>query len=205
MPSASAPSRQHKKCPGLHGGRHGWFPWEIATISTPDNKQNRKNGEIRVPNVRVIGADGEMVGVLSREAAIALAEESGMDLVEIQPQADPPVCRIMDFGKFKFEAQKKANAAKKKQKQVEIKELKFRPVTDEGDYQIKMRNIRRFLEEGDKVKINIRFRGREMSHQELGREMATRIETELGDEIVIESRPRLEGRQMVMMIAPKKK
>jgi translation initiation factor IF-3 len=155
--------------------------------------------------VRVIGADGEMVGVLSRDAAIALAEESGMDLVEIQPQADPPVCRIMDFGKFKFEAQKKANAAKKKQKQVEIKELKFRPVTDEGDYQIKMRNIRRFLEEGDKVKINSRFRGREMSHQELGREMATRIETELGDEIVIESRPRLEGRQMVMMIAPKKK
>ena len=155
--------------------------------------------------MRVIGADGEMVGVLSREAALALAEESGMDLVEIQPTADPPVCRIMDFGKFKFEAQKKANAAKKKQKQVEIKELKFRPVTDEGDYQIKMRNIRRFLEEGDKVKINIRFRGREMSHQELGREMATRIETELGDEIVIESRPRLEGRQMVMMIAPKKK
>lgn len=158
-----------------------------------------------MPNVRVIGADGEMVGVLTRDAALALAEESGMDLVEIQPQADPPVCRIMDFGKFKFEAQKKANAAKKKQKQVEIKELKFRPVTDEGDYQIKMRNIRRFLEEGDKVKVNIRFRGREMSHQELGREMATRIETELGDDIVIESRPRLEGRQMVMMIAPKKK
>ena len=177
----------------------------MATISTPDNKQNRKNQEIRVPNVRVIGADGEMVGVLTRDAALALAEESGMDLVEIQPQADPPVCRVMDFGKFKFEAQKKANAAKKKQKQVEIKELKFRPVTDEGDYQIKMRNIRRFLEEGDKVKINIRFRGREMSHQELGREMATRIETELGDEIVIESRPRLEGRQRVMMIAPKKK
>ncbi|HZF96845.1 MAG TPA: translation initiation factor IF-3 [Pseudoxanthomonas sp.] len=174
-------------------------------MSTPDNKQNRKNQEIRVPSVRVIGADGEMVGVLSRDAALALAEESGLDLVEIQPQADPPVCRIMDFGKFKFEAQKKANAAKKKQKQVEIKELKFRPVTDEGDYQIKMRNIRRFLEEGDKVKVNIRFRGREMSHQELGRDMAQRIETELGDDIVIESRPRLEGRQMVMMIAPKKK
>ena len=155
--------------------------------------------------MRVIGADGEMVGVLSRAAALALAEESGMDLVEIQPQADPPVCKIMDFGKFKFEMQKKANEAKKKQKQVEIKELKFRPVTDEGDYQIKMRNIRRFLEDGDKVKVNIRFRGREMSHQELGREMATRIETELGDDIVIESRPRLEGRQMVMMIAPKKK
>ncbi|MEJ1096024.1 MULTISPECIES: translation initiation factor IF-3 [unclassified Pseudoxanthomonas] len=174
-------------------------------MSIPDNKQNRKNNEIRVPRVRVIGADGEMVGVLSRDEALALAEESGMDLVEIQPQADPPVCRIMDFGKYKFELQKKANAAKKKQKQVEIKELKFRPVTDEGDYQIKMRNIRRFLEEGDKVKVNIRFRGREMSHQELGREMAARIEAELGDEIVIESRPRLEGRQMVMMIAPKKK
>ena len=183
----------------------GIAPNGESPISTPDNKQNRKNQEIRVPSVRVIGADGEMVGVLSRDAALALAEESGLDLVEIQPQADPPVCRIMDFGKFKFEAQKKANAAKKKQKQVEIKELKFRPVTDEGDYQIKMRNIRRFLEEGDKVKVNIRFRGREMSHQELGRDMAQRIETELGDDIVIESRPRLEGRQMVMMIAPKKK
>lgn len=158
-----------------------------------------------MPRVRVIGSDGEMVGLLSREEALALAAEDGMDLVEIQPNADPPVCRVMDFGKFKFEAQKKANAAKKKQKQVEIKELKFRPVTDEGDYQIKLRNMRRFLEEGDKVKVNIRFRGREMSHQELGREMAHRIETDLGEDIVVESRPRLEGRQMVMMIAPKKK
>lgn len=158
-----------------------------------------------MPNVRVIGADGEMVGVLTREEALQLAEDAGMDLVEIQPNADPPVCRVMDFGKFKFENQKKANAAKKKQKQVEIKEMKFRPVTDEGDYQIKLRNMRRFLEEGDKIKVNIRFRGREMSHQELGREMAARIEADLGEEIVIESRPRLEGRQMVMMIAPKKK
>ncbi|MCR6626723.1 MAG: translation initiation factor IF-3 [Pseudoxanthomonas sp.] len=173
-------------------------------MSTPDNKQNRKNHEIRVPRVRVIGSDGEMIGVLSRDEALAKAEDEGLDLVEIQPNAEPPVCKIMDFGKFKFEMQKKANEAKKKQKQVEIKELKFRPVTDEGDYQIKMRNIRRFLEEGDKVKVNIRFRGREMSHQELGREMAARIEAELGDEIVIESRPRLEGRQMVMMIAPKR-
>ncbi|MFO7326735.1 MAG: translation initiation factor IF-3, partial [Pseudomonadota bacterium] len=118
---------------------------------------------------------------------------------------DPPVCKIMDFGKFRFEQQKKASEARKRQKQVEIKELKFRPVTDEGDYQIKMRNIRRFLEDGDKVKINIRFRGREMSHQELGRQMAARIEADLGDDVVIESRPRLEGRQMVMLIAPKKK
>ncbi|WP_374014064.1 translation initiation factor IF-3 [Pseudoxanthomonas koreensis] len=173
-------------------------------MSTPD-KQNRKNQEIRVPRVRVIGSDGEMIGVLSRDDALRLAEDEGLDLVEIQPNADPPVCKVMDFGKFRFEAQKKANEAKKKSKQVEIKELKFRPVTDEGDYQIKLRNMRRFLEEGDKVKVNIRFRGREMSHQELGRQMAARIEGDLGDEIVIESRPRLEGRQMVMMIAPKKK
>ena len=155
--------------------------------------------------MRVIGSDGEMVGVLSRDEAIALAEEAGMDLVEIQPTADPPVCRIMDYGKFKFEAQKKANAAKKKQKIVEIKELKFRPTTDDGDYNIKLRNLRRFLEEGDKVKVNIRFKGREMAHQELGMQMAARIEKDLADEVVIEQRPRLEGRQMIMMIAPKKK
>ena len=153
----------------------------------------------------MIGADGEMVGVLSRDEALALAEESGMDLVEIQPTADPPVCRIMDYGKFKFEAQKKANAAKKKQKIVEIKELKFRPTTDDGDYNIKLRNLRRFLEEGDKVKVNIRFKGREMAHQELGMQMAARIEKDLADEVVIEQRPRLEGRQMIMMVAPKRK
>lgn len=170
-----------------------------------DNKQNRRNQDIRVPNVRVIDADGEMVGVRSREEALALAEEAGLDLVEIQPNADPPVCKIMDFGKFRFDQQKKANEAKKKTKQVEIKEIKFRPVTDEGDYQIKLRKMRAFLEDGDKLKVNIRFRGREMSHQELGREMAARIEADLGEDIVIESRPRLEGRQMVMMIAPKKK
>ena len=146
-----------------------------------------------------------MVGVLSRDEALALAEEDGLDLVEIQPTADPPVCRIMDYGKFKFEAQKKANAAKKKQKIVEIKELKFRPTTDEGDYNIKLRNLRRFLEEGDKVQVNIRFKGREMAHQELGMQMAARIEKDLADEVVIEQRPRLEGRQMIMMVAPKRK
>ncbi len=155
--------------------------------------------------MRVLGADGEMLGVLSRDEALRAAEDAGMDLVEIQPNADPPVCRIMDYGKFRFENQKKAAAAKKKQKQVEIKELKFRPTTDEGDYQVKMRNIRRFLEEGDKVKINIRFKGREMAHQELGLAMAKRIETDLVDEVVIEQRPRLEGRQMIMMMSPKKK
>ena len=153
----------------------------------------------------MIGADGEMVGVLSRDEALALAEEFGLDLVEIQPTADPPVCRVMDYGKFKFEAQKKANAAKKKQKIVEIKELKFRPTTDDGDYNIKLRNLRRFLEDGDKVKVNIRFKGREMSHQELGMAMAARIEKDLADEVIIEQRPRLEGRQMIMMVAPKRK
>lgn len=155
--------------------------------------------------MRVIGSDGEMIGVLSRDEALRLADEEGLDLVEIQPNADPPVCKIMDFGKFRFEQQKKASEAKKKAKQVEIKEVKFRPVTDEGDYQIKLRKMREFLADGDKVKVNIRFRGREMSHQELGRDMAARIEADLGEDVIIESRPRLEGRQMVMMIAPKKK
>ncbi|MFI4969311.1 MAG: translation initiation factor IF-3 [Lysobacterales bacterium] len=170
-----------------------------------DSKPNRKNLEIRVPRVRVIGAEGEQVGILSRDEALAMAQEVGMDLVEIQPNGDPPVCRIMDFGKFKFDAQKKAHAARKKTKQVEIKELKFRPTTDVGDYAIKMRNLRRFLEEGDKVKITIRFRGREMAHQELGDAMVKKIAADITDEAVIEQYPRMEGRLMVMMIAPKKK
>lgn len=158
-----------------------------------------------MPRVRVIGSDGEMVGVLSRDEALRLAEDEGLDLVEIQPNADPPVCRVMDFGKFRFEAQKKASAARKKTKQVEIKEVKFRPTTDDGDYAIKLRNMRRFIEEGDKIKITIRFKGREMAHTELGVQMIQRLEEDLKDEVVIESRPRLEGRQMVMMVAPKKK
>jgi translation initiation factor IF-3 len=155
--------------------------------------------------VRVIGDDGEMVGVLSRDEALRMAEEAGMDLVEIQPNADPPVCRIMDFGKFRFEQQKKAAAAKKKQKIVEIKELKFRPTTEIGDYEVKLRNLRRFLAEGDRVKITIRFKGREMAHTELGLAMARRLEEDLKDEVTIEQRPRLEGRQMIMMVSPKKK
>lgn len=187
------------------GGRH-ITPIGIKRINSSANeKRNRKNLEIRVPRVRVIGLDGEMIGVLSRDEALAMAEDAGVDLVEIQPTAEPPVCRIMDFGKYMFDLQKKANAAKKKQKIVEIKELKFRPTTDDGDYNIKMRNLRRFLEEGDKVKVNIRFKGREMAHQELGLEMAKRIEADLGEDVVVEQRPRLEGRQMIMMIAPKKR
>lgn len=134
-----------------------------------------------------------------------MAQDAGLDLVEIQPNADPPVCRIMDFGKFKFEQQKKAHAARKKTKQVEIKELKFRPTTDVGDYAIKLRNLRRFIEEGDKVKITVRFRGREMAHQELGQAMVNKIAADIAEEAVIEQYPRMEGRLMVMMIAPKKK
>lgn len=155
--------------------------------------------------MRVIGADGEMIGVLTRDEALRMADDAGLDLVEIQPNADPPVCRIMDFGKFRFEQQKKAAAAKKKQKQVEIKEVKFRPTTDDGDYAIKLRNMRRFIEEGDKIKITIRFKGREMAHTELGVAMVQRLENDLKDDVIVESRPRLEGRQMVMMVAPKKK
>ena len=153
----------------------------------------------------MIGADGEQVGILSRDEALRMAEDVGLDLVEIQPTADPPVCRIMDFGKFKFEQQKKAHAARRKTKQVEIKELKFRPTTEVGDYDIKLRNLKRFLEEGDKVKVTVRFKGREMAHQELGEAMVKRIQRDIVEDAVIESFPRFEGRQMVMMIAPKKK
>ena len=155
--------------------------------------------------MRVIGADGEQVGILSRDDALKMAEDIGLDLVEIQPTADPPVCRIMDFGKFRFDQQKKAHAAKRKTKQVEIKELKFRPTTEQGDYDIKLRNLRRFLGEGDKVKVTLRFKGREMAHMELGEAMVKRIQKDILEEAVIESFPRFEGRQMVMMVAPKKK
>jgi len=137
-------------------------------------------------------------------AALSLAQEEGLDLVEIAPNGEPPVCRIMDYGKFKFEMQKKAQGAKKKQKQVQVKEVKFRPGTEIADYNVKMRNVRRFLGEGDKVKITLRFRGREMAHQELGTAMLKRVETDLADEITVEQSPRIEGRQMVMMVSPKK-
>jgi len=133
---------------------------------------------------------------------MALAD--GLDLVEIAPNSEPPVCRIMDFGKFRFEQAKKAQSAKKKQKNVQVKEIKFRPSTEEADYQVKLRNIRRFLDEGNKVKLTLRFRGREMAHRELGAAMLKKVETELIEDIVVEQFPRIEGRQMVMMIAPKK-
>ena len=138
------------------------------------------------------------------QTALDLADEDGFYLVEIAPNGEPPVCRIMDYGKFKFEQAKKAQIAKKKQKNTQLKEIKFRPGTDEADYQVKMRNVRRFLDEGDKVKLTLRFRGREMAHKELGAAMLKRVETDLGEEITVEQYPRMEGRQMVMMVSAKK-
>ena len=152
----------------------------------------------------MIDSDGEQVGIMDLDAAIERATGSDLDLVEVSPNAEPPVCRIMDFGKYLFEQKKKNQQAKAKQRQVHVKEIKFRPGTEEADYQVKMRNVRRFLEEGDKVKITLRFRGREMAHKELGAAMLKRVETELAEEITVEQFPRMEGRQMVMMIAPKK-
>jgi translation initiation factor IF-3 len=154
--------------------------------------------------VRVIGVDGQQIGILLTRDAQAMATEAELDLVELVPNADPPVCRIMDFGKFLFEQSKKKQAAKKKQKQIQIKEVKFRPGTEEGDYQVKMRNMVKFLENGDKVKVTLRFRGREMVHQELGTKMLERIEGDLTQLAVIEQHPKLEGRLMVMMLGPKK-
>jgi len=153
----------------------------------------------------VVDAEGEQLGVMPIEEALTIAEEADLDLVEVAPQADPPVCRIMDYGKFLFEENKKRHAARKKQKQIHVKEVKFRPGTEEGDYQVKLRNLKKFLGNGDKAKITVRFRGREMAHQELGMNLLKRIEADLAEYGTVEQFPKMEGRQMVMVIAPKKK
>ncbi|MEW5893038.1 MAG: translation initiation factor IF-3 [Pseudomonadota bacterium] len=168
-------------------------------------KELRINGEIDAPEVRLIGSDGEQLGVVSLREAMLKAEDAELDLVEIAPTANPPVCRIMDYGKYKYQEQKRQHEAKLKQKQIQVKEVKFRPGTDENDYQIKLRNMTRFLEEGDKVKVTLRFRGREMAHQEFGVAQLKRIETDLAELGTVEQFPKLEGRQMVMVMAPKKK
>ena len=155
--------------------------------------------------MRVIDDQGHQVGVVSRSEALQMAQNVDLDLVEVSPMADPPVCRIMDFGKFLFEQNKKAHAAKRKQKQIQIKEVKFRPGTEEGDYQVKLRNLIRFLQEGDKAKVTMRFRGREMAHQEVGRELLARVQQDLAPYAQVEQNPVMEGRQMVMMFGPKKK
>jgi translation initiation factor IF-3 len=157
------------------------------------------------PEVRLSGPNNEPLGIVSLQDALRMAGELDVDLVEIAATANPPVCRLMDYGKFKYQEQKKAAEAKSKQKVIEVKEIKFRPGTDDGDYNIKLRNIRRFLEEGDKCKITLRFRGREITHQEIGMALLQRIRDELGDTILVEQFPKLEGRQMIMMIAPGRK
>ncbi|NMG04601.1 translation initiation factor IF-3 [Azoarcus taiwanensis] len=168
------------------------------------DKKQRVNGEINAPEVRLVSEDGEQLGIVSLRAAFDVAEEAGLDLVEIAPMAEPPVCKVMDYGKFKYQEQKKAHEARAKQKQVQVKEVKLRPGTDENDYQIKLRNLKRFLGEGDKAKVTLRFRGREMAHQEIGMRQLERIRADLDEIAMVEQMPKMEGRQMVMVIAPKK-
>jgi translation initiation factor IF-3 len=169
----------------------------------PTRDGPRVNEEIRIPQVRLIDQDGEMQGVLTVREAMQRAFAVGLDLVEISPNADPPVCKILDFGKFKYEQQKKKNEAKKKQKVIEIKEIKVRPNIDENDYQVKMRAMKSFIEEGDKVKVTLRFRGREMAHQDIGVRVLERIRSEMDTTSKVEQMPRMENRQMVMVLSPR--
>ncbi|WP_081412947.1 translation initiation factor IF-3 [Chitinilyticum aquatile] len=175
------------------------------TTIAAQEKEPRINGEITAREIRLQGEEGEQLGVVSLREALEKAEELEVDLVEIAPNAQPPVCRLMDYGKFKYQKSKKEHAAKLKQKQIQVKEVKLRPGTDENDYQIKLRNLIRFLEDGDKAKVTLRFRGREMAHQNIGLAQLKRIEADLGELAIVEQFPKLEGRQMVMMLAPKKK
>ena len=162
------------------------------------------NDRIKAPKIRLIGAEGENVGVVTPERGLELAFDAGLDLVEISPNAEPPVVKIMDFGKYKYETQKRESEARKKQKIIEVKEVKFRPNTDKHDYDVKMRNVFKFLENGDKVKVTLRFRGREMAHQNLGRELLEHVAADVEDTGKVENMPKMEGRQMVMMIGPVK-
>ncbi|PCJ18357.1 MAG: translation initiation factor IF-3 [Gammaproteobacteria bacterium] len=163
------------------------------------------NSAIDAPKVRLIDLEGEQVGIVDLEEAMSVAKQSGQDLVEISPDAEPPVCRIMDYGKHMFEEKKKKAEQKKKQKQAQIKEIKFRPSTEEGDYQVKLRSLSRFLTDGDKAKVSLRFRGREMAHQELGMKLLQRVEVDLAEFGTVEQLPKMEGRQMIMVLAPKKR
>ncbi|QIB52094.1 translation initiation factor IF-3 [Pseudomonas sp. OIL-1] len=163
------------------------------------------NENITAREVRLIGAEGEQIGIVSIQEAMAAAEEVKLDLVEISPDAEPPVCRLMDYGKHVFEKKKQQAVARKNQKQIQIKEIKFRPGTEEGDYKVKLKNLIRFLSEGDKAKVSLRFRGREMAHQELGMDLLKRVEQDLLEYGTVEQYPKMEGRQLMMVIAPKKK
>jgi translation initiation factor IF-3 len=170
---------------------------------TPSRDGPRINQEITSLNVRLVDERGEMLGVVSRADALAKAVQAGLDLVEIAATADPPVCKILDFGKFKYEEQKKKNEARKKQKVIEVKEIKLRPGIDDHDYDVKMRNMAKFIDEGDKVKVTMRFRGRELAHQELGMDVLMRVRDDLDKVAKIEQHPRMEGRQMTMVMSPK--
>ena len=187
--------------------------WEIARrglkfcgrntgIAAP--KKNRVNQEINSPSLRLIDAEGNQVGIVTLREALDAADESGYDLVEISPNAEPPVCRLMDYGKFLFQQNKKRQAANKKQTRIQVKEVKFRPGTEEGDYQTKLRNLKRFLDHGDKTKVTMWFRGREMRHQELGMKLLKRVEADLNEMAKVEQFPRLEGRRMSMVLTPRK-
>ncbi|WP_109581410.1 translation initiation factor IF-3 [Cupriavidus plantarum] len=169
------------------------------------DKGHRINREISAPELRLVGVDNEQLGIVKFIEALRMAEDKDLDLVEIAPNATPPVARIMDYGKFKYEEAKRAHEAKLKQKIIQVKEVKFRPGTDDGDYNVKLRNLRRFLEDGDKTKITLRFRGREMAHQEIGARMLERLKSDLEELGQVEQMPKMEGRQMVMVLAPKKK
>lgn len=168
----------------------------------PARSGPRVNGAITSPKVRCIDENGEQLGVISTQEAIDRAADVGLDLVEVQPNVDPPVCKILDYGKFKYEAQKRANEARKKQKVIDVKEIKLRPNIDEHDYQVKMKNVKKFISAGDKVKVTLRFRGREMAHQELGAQVLTRVREEMEELTKVEAMPKMEGRQMVMVLAP---
>lgn len=170
---------------------------------TPSREGPRLNEEINVMRVRLVAQDGQMVGIVPRSEALAMAADAGLDLVEIAPNADPPVCKILDYGKFKYEEQKKKNEARKKQKVIEVKEIKLRPSIDDHDYDVKMRSMTKFIEEGDKVKVTMRFRGRELAHQELGMDVLMRVKGDLDEVAKVEQFPRMEGRQMTMVISPK--
>jgi translation initiation factor IF-3 len=170
-----------------------------------DGDRARVNNQIIAKEVRLIGSEGDQIGVVSISEALRAAEETGLDLVEISPTAKPPVCRVMDYGKYLFELNKKQAEAKKKQKSIQVKEIKFRPTTEDGDYQVKLRNLTRFLNHGDKVKITVRFRGREVTHQEFGLRILERLKEDTKDFAVVEQEPKREGRQLQMVLAPKKK
>lgn len=169
----------------------------------PSREGPRVNAEINSMQVRLVDQNGEMIGVVSLREALERADDAGLDLVEVAAQASPPVCKILDFGKFKFEEQKKKNEARKKQKVIEVKEIKLRPTIDDNDYGVKMKAMIRFLEEGDKVKVTLRFRGRELAHQDLGMQVLIRVRDDLEELAKVEQMPKMEGRQMIMVLAPK--